>query len=283
MPDNLPSAGFHYGVPFEVYRGWDAANVSTIKGMNRTAKHCKWDMEHPKHSEEMDVGSAVHVAILEPARFDQQFFLAPEFDARTKEGKETKAQAETAAAGRILLRPADGDYAAKEIAASVWGHKGARRLLQMPGQCEVCALWRDEESGLMCKGRFDKLIPSAAWKGKRPIIVELKTTRDAREWQFGKDALNLGYAAQASYYSHAVKLLTGEAPIHVIIAMENYGPWAVAAWSLDDEALQTGMLQWRKWLNDFAKAKASGQWPGYAEEVKVLRLPAWATKETEEA
>lgn len=277
---DLPSAGFHYGVPFEQYRAWPAVNISTLKPLASTPLHCKWEKEHPRQSDEMDVGSALHVSILEPARFAKQFYVAPEYDGRTKEGKETAAQCELEAAGRTIIRRKKSESAVdaddvEGMAKSVWNFNAPRKLLEMPGQCEVSALWKDPETGLMCKARFDKLISA-----KLSIILELKTCRSAARWAFGGQCAKLGYAAQAAYYRWAVKVISGTEATHVFLAIENKGPWATKGWTLDDDSLQTGALAFRSWLNTYAECVKADKWPGYEDSIEVLSLPQWANKQT---
>lgn len=277
----LPSAGFHYGVTFEQYQSWDAVNVSKLKPFRRTPFHARWEMDHPRESEAMDVGSALHTAILEPGKFAERFLIAPLYDARKKEGREIAAQCEAEAAGRTVIRrkASPGEVGGDDIegmASTVRQFKAPSKLLDLPGQCEVSALWKDETTGLMCKCRFDKLVT------RPPVILEIKTCRDASNWAFGGQCAKLGYAAQASYYRWAHKVLTGVEATHVFLAIENKGPWAPKCWTLDDASLQTGALAFRAWLNQYAECVKSGTWPGYHDSVEVLSLPVWANRETYE-
>lgn len=279
MPQELPSTGFHYGVSFDDYRQWPAANISTIKPIRKTPLHCKWAVDHPSHSAEMDVGSALHVSILEPARFEKEFFIAPEYDGRTKEGKAVAAQCEIDAASRTIIRRKKAESAVDAddvdgMAEAVWQFNAPKRFLEMAGQCEISALWQDPVTGLMCKGRFDKLITA-----KPPIILEIKTTRDAGAWAFGKQCAEMGYAAQAAYYSWGHQVITGIVPMHTFLAIENKGPWAPKLWTLDNPDLQTGKIQFRNWLDEYAACQKSKQWPGYLDKVEVLTMPNWANKE----
>lgn len=279
--NDLPSAGFHYGVPFDTYRAWPAANISTLKPIRRSGAHCRWQMDHPRESDECNVGSALHVSLLEPARFREQFFIAPEYDGRTKEGKEIAARVQEQAAGRTVIRRKAGDAVdADDIAGmteSVWQHRGAAKLLRMAGQCEVSLLWQDPATGIMCKARFDKLIAASP----RPIILEIKTTRDARSWSFGKDCHTLGYADQAAYYCWGHEVIAKVAPLHVILAIENKGPWCAKLHCLDDAALQTGAREFRECLDIYAECQKSGRWPGYDEAIATLSLPMWANKDND--
>jgi hypothetical protein len=125
---------------------------------------------------------------------------------------------------------------------------------------------------MMCKGRFDKM----AMFRNRQLIMELKSTRDASDWEFSKQVAKLHYEAQASFYRWGAQTITGEAPLHCIIAIENKPPYACSLYMLDDAALQTGANNFRQWLNLYAAAEKANKWPGYPDEVRVLSLPRWA-------
>ena len=270
MNTTLPSVGLHYGVPFEDYRAWDAVNISSLKPMDDSPLHCRWSMDHPKESDEMDVGSALHVRTFEPARFDKEFYIGTsEYNASTTEGKQIKAAEIELAAGRTYIRrkageAVDGDSVAG-MADALRNHPRCLKVLEMPGQCEVSALWKDEATGLLCKGRFDKLTTT-----DRPIIVELKSTQKghARIDRFCKEVGKWKYHAQADYYCHAVEVLTGKRPLHVFLLAENIAPYAANWGMLDDERMNAGALLWRKWLDQYAECLKADSWPGYPELIE---------------
>jgi hypothetical protein len=282
----LPSTGLHYGVPFETYRQWPAVNVSTLKPMRRTPLHCRWAMEHPRETDELNVGSALHVACFEPARFDKEFYLGrEEYKLNTKEGKAVHEREIAEAAGRTYIRRKAGEAVDCEsvlgMQHSLWAYRPSKKFLQMPGQCEVCAIWQDTETGLMCKARFDKLVPSANTPFKRPVIVELKSTRDGSEFGFARDVHKLGYDMQAAFYCWGIRVVTGEEPLHIFLGVENSGPYAAFCGALDDMALQVGKGDFRRCLDRFAECQVLDEWPGYTESVRTIRLPGWVEYETE--
>jgi hypothetical protein len=263
----LPATGLHYGVSFEDYSAWDAVNISRLKPIDDSPLHCRWAMDHPKESDEMDVGSALHVRTFEPSRFDKEFYIgSKEYNATTKEGKALKSAELAEAAGRTYIRrkpgeAVDGD-SVEGMSEALRSHARCRRFLDLPGQCEVSVLWKDESTGLLCKGRFDKLTTT-----ERPIIVEVKSVRGghARIDRFCKEVGNWRYHSQASYYCNAVKTLTGKEPLHVFLIVENVAPYAANWGMLDDERMVTGAELWRKWLDEFAECQKASKWPGYPE------------------
>ena len=286
-PVDLPQPGLHYGVTFEDYAAWPAINFSKLKPIRKTASKCKFLMDHPKKpTPAMTIGSALHVATLEPARFDSMFVVCPPCDRRTKEGAETYANVERQAAGRLIIRSGAKEHETlfnqlaeiRGMAASIRSSRAAQLFLNAAGHNEVSMLWRDAETGLWCKARTDRLVPYfPTWS--LPVVVEIKSTRDADEFNFSRDCQNMGYAGQAGCYCVGYKAVTGEMPAHVFIAVENEPPHDMKVYSLDDESLATGVRQYRQMLSRFAECAAFDQWPGYEDRLHNLSLPTWANRE----
>ena len=279
---DLPASGLHYGVAFETYQSWPAVNFSTLKEIRKTASKCKYAIDHPREmTDAMKNGQALHVATLEPGRFDGMFHICPPADGRTKEGKETLTYHSQLAAQekKIMLRQGFKDDDAKfeaiaayrGMAAAIHRSKAASMLLQGQGQNEVSGLYRDEETGLWCKFRCDRIVDSLGY------IVEIKSTRDASEWSFAKDVHSMAYHAQAASYIRGVQKITGKKYGHVIIAVESEPPYDVAVYYLDDQGLQTGLLNYTAWLARYAECLNKNQWPGYPDQLMPLSLPSYAS------
>ena len=280
METSLPAAGLHYGVPFETYQSWPAVNFSTLKSIRKTPLQCKYDREHPKKSTALDEGQALHVATLEPGRFDGMFHICPPADGRTTEGKDTLAtHSKLAAEGnKIMIREKckedEGKLQAiaayRGMAAAIHNSKAARMFLHGQGQNEVSGLYRDEDTGLWCKFRIDRACDQLEH------IVEIKSCRDASPWQFGKDAHKFAYHGQAASYVHGFRQITGKKYGHVIIAVESAEPHHVAVYYLDDQSLQTGLIDYRAWLKRYAECLKKNDWPGYPDLLQPLSIPDYA-------
>ena len=290
MTSILPSCGFHYGVPYEDYAAWDAINFSRLKAISKTASKCKHEIDNPrKQTSAMALGSALHLAVLEPARFDEMFYICPPCDRKTTDGKLIYEQAVKEAKGRQIIRDGLSTDAGllselknlQGMAKAVHARKIASLFLDGNGRNEVSGLWKDAETGLVCKFRMDKFIevpagPIAAFSDGNPVIVECKTARDASEWQFAKDVDNFNYDAQAVGYSEGVKAITGKNPKHVFLVAENFPPFDCAEYTLTDRSINTGLVKYRSMLKKYAECLESGIWPGYPEGLKTLDLPGYA-------
>jgi hypothetical protein len=281
MTSTLPIPGLHHNVPYEEYAQWDAINFSRLKSIRKTASKCRWEMDHPKDmTDAMKNGQALHVATLEPGRFNGMFHICPPADGRTSAGKEILAHHSQLAkdARKIMIREGLKDdegkieaiAAYRGMAAAIHKCKTAKLLLHGQGQNEVSGLWFDDETGLWCKFRTDRIVDSLEY------IVEIKSTRDASEWSFGKDCASMDYHAQAASYIYGYKKITGKKYGHAIIAVESEQPHDVAFHYLDDADLQTGLVTYRGWLNRYSECRKSNEWPGYPDKLQRLSLPKWA-------
>jgi PDDEXK-like domain of unknown function (DUF3799) len=281
----LPIAGFHHGLPYEQYAEWDAINFSRLKPILDTPSKCKYGIDNPKAmTPAMKLGSALHVAVLEPARFESLFYICPPCDRKTTEGKALYAEAVEKANGKLVLRegsqtdaPLMGEVAKiRGMAASIRNLKSAAPFLNGTGQNEVSALWQDSETGLMCKGRFDRFLPEFELLDGAPVVVEIKSTKDGSDWAFGKEVDGYNYDAQAANYLTGVKSITGKKAGHVFIVVENFPPYDAAFYMLGDQDLQTGLRKYRSMLSRYAECKKTNRWPGYEDKLKVLYLPGYA-------
>lgn len=286
-----PSSGIHLNVPFDTYRSWDAINVHGLMPMEDSPAHALHNRLAPRSgSPEQDVGSATHVAVFEPHRFESDFYLGQtEYDSRTTEGKAIAEQEKHAAGNRTYIRKKKGEAvdcdSVTGMQSALWKKPATRKWLELPGQCEASLVWQDPITKLMCKGRFDKLIPAATSPIKRAVVVDLKTTGKGkgRTDRFSREIAKFDYAAQAAFYLWGHKILTGEDAVHLFLVAESVAPYATNWGTLDDGSLQTGARQFRNWLDAFAECIKSDKWPDYPEsqdgKAPVFSLPRWVQED----
>jgi len=267
-----PATGLHRGVPFGVYREWDSTNHSKISGMAETPMHCRWNIDHDEaDTASLALGRATHMAVFEPSAYAKEVVIAPDVDRRTKAGKEDWAAFVAASVGKTVIDREDAEKIAA-MCANIRKHPAAAMLIDAPGECELSMVWKDEETGLLCKGRIDKLITLDG----RPTVIELKTARSASRRGFGGAINEYGYHAQAAMYAAGYAACTGQTPDHVFVAVENEGPHAVACYTLNDQSAQTGQILFREWIKRYAECLRTGIWPGYSEDIEVIDIPHWA-------
>jgi exodeoxyribonuclease VIII len=221
-------------------------------------------------SDALRFGSAVHMLLLEPAKFKERFVLQPEFgDGRTKAAKDAKAAwLATCPEGSLALK-ADEMRNIFGITQSLARNRTALALFE-GALCESTAYYRDPVTGLKCRVRPDIV------NRQLSALVDLKTTMSADFSDFQRSMWNFRYDLQLAMYAAGIEAATGERPETLaIIAVEKEDPWSCVVFTLDEVARDRGTTDYRRGLDGIAKCVETNEWPGLPEESAPLSLPRW--------
>ena len=264
--------GLRSGLSYEKYSEIRAVNRSLLEKMMRSPAHAREYMLNPQEpTAAQKIGQAVHVAILEPEKFQAEYAVAPPIDRRTKAGKEAWDAFRASSGSRIIL---DNDEAAlcEALRTSVKDHPEASKIVASRGTCESVACWRDGATGLDCKARIDLYCDFAG-----STVVELKTTRDASPEGFSREISRYGYHRQAAYYLGGLEALSPATDRKFIfIAVEKEPPYAVGVYELDESSIEQGRVEIECLLSSYAKCVQEGVWPGYSPTIRPIGIPKWA-------
>lgn len=267
--------GLYKDVHESVYRSLPAASYSTLKGFAKTPAHARERMVHPKPSTPaQELGRATHLAILEPNRFSLEYVAAPDVDRRTKAGKAEWAAFDAEHPDATLLKPEDF-AACCSMRDAIWAHPLASAILGSQGMREVSAVWQDVDTGEWCKARPDLL---CRWDG-RSVIVDVKSTKDASPFWFGRDANRFHYDSQLAFYKMGLAAIAPADRGAVIVAIENEAPFAIGVYAVPVDVLELGSRKAARWLKTYAECKKAESWPGYPVELMNLEIPTYAWKE----
>ena len=159
---------------------------------------------------EATIGDALHALLLEPERFDDDYFgidhpARPPADVEALMGRTWLSTTHL----RTLQRMRDAVLAHRMLPLREWFASGER---------ELSIYWRDDDGGCW-KGRPDCFGPE--------VVLELKTTVDVRPRGFQKSRRRFGYDLQAAHYLEGVERLTGKAPRFLYVAVETGEPHTV--------------------------------------------------------
>jgi hypothetical protein len=263
-----PEPGIYPGVPFSDYMQWDAVNNSLLSVLiNKSPAHAKLYKEEPPDTDALRFGHALHTRALEPQLYPERYAIRPECDRRTKEGKAIYEDFLATLDGKTELTQAEND-SIEAICASIEKNRLHRWIER--GKYEVCIVWRDARTGLLCKARLDY------YHDTENVIVDLKSTIDASYDGFAKSIFNFDYYQQAAWYCDGIKTLKGDTPSFVFLAVEKKPPYACAAYEAADEMLIAGRKTYRKALALYQECMATNHWPGYPDRVEIITMPQWA-------
>jgi PDDEXK-like domain of unknown function (DUF3799) len=231
-------------------------------------KYLNPDREIEEPTDAMELGTAIHAAILEPDLFTSNFVVSPAFNMRTKDGKQMFADFRNENPGKQILTP-DDFKVCLAIRDRVHTNPVAAGLLT-GGKSEQSFFAKDPETGELIKCRFDYLQDGAG------MALDVKSTRDASKRAFAKDAANLRYDIAVAWYFDVMKALYGEAPRHwVWLAVEKTPPYAVGIYFAKPDDIERARDEARRNFMTIVNCRQANYWPDYAESVEPLDMPGW--------
>ena len=255
-------------VATHVYRSCPRLSQSELKLISdKSPAHMMYQKAHPRSaSEEMKLGTAAHMAILEPDRFAETYEEEKLVNKRTKKGREELIEAQKAAfKERKIILPGDRLEQARAIAREIRAHPVASHMLR-GGVAERASFARVH--GVDAKILSDYYLPNAH------ELIDLKTTKCASLNDFQRDIREYRYHWQAAWYSDVIEKLTGKMPTFKIIAIESAPPYCTAIYEIDFDLMSIARREIMEALAKLQTARESG-WYGYPLQVQRVSARHW--------
>lgn len=279
----LPEWGLHPRTPEGEYRLWPAANYSALKEFDSTPLHAYQHLiDPPPPTPAMELGTALHTAILEPERFSERYVRGAAGALNRKGPREENHRIKAENPDKQLIRDADWP---KIVAMrdAVWRHRRAREVLSGDGYNEIAYLWADSATGLACKARVDRIGMSLeGW----PVVMDYKTfgEKGGRLSQYAVESViyDRMYHIQAAHYLNGLHAIGPFQRRYVLLLQEKAAPFAPRTVEIDFAALELGKRQVARWLDQLKRCQDSGEWPGWSDDFDRMGVPHWAYKREEE-
>jgi hypothetical protein len=217
-----------------------------------------------EETEAMKFGRAFHSYVLEHDNFVNEFVVPDAFPTNPNKRSTQK----TVDAYNEWVKELNGKQAITKddcetidkMRDAIMNHPFASKLLQ-EGISETTLIWQDEETGLMCKARPDR-IP----EGNKGVILDLKSTKNASKSAFQSDCVKYGYAREMALYLEGFSILTKTPYVDLIsalIAVEKEPPYRVEVYVLDMDFIQYGWGEAHRLLQIEKKCRDTNFWPHY--------------------
>ena len=283
-----PEPGVYEGVTFDEYCRWKAINASTICSGQRSMAHMLRHLKEPHRppTDAMRRGGLIHAGELEPLTLLDRYVVMPAFEQQVRKPDGTEyGNPKASKAYRELVAEFHDVNAGKEIVSQEWydsmlgmldaisNHGRASEYLRGPGPTEVSITWVDDDTGIRCKARIDKI------DKLHQRLPDLKTTIDAL--RFDQSLAKYGYHIRGAFYEDGWLAVTGERYTYALVAVESEPPHCVRAAPLAPSATAVGRDIYKQTLRGCAEAKRTGQWPGY-DDPDSWTLPQWAMPDSYE-
>lgn len=236
------------------------------------AKFKHWLDSGQPPSRAFDFGHAAHLLVLGAG---PEIVVVDADNWRTKKAQTERDEAH--AVGAVPLLAAEYEDVAA-MAAALKAHPVASALLDPArGKAEQTVVWFDEEFQVWRRALLDFLPHPRA--GKRVIVADYKTSNSAAPADVPKAMHSYGYHQQMDWYLTGVKALGlhgDREPASVLIFQEKTPPYLIGIYHPDQSAMDVARTRNRKAVDTYRECMASGEWPGYGNDVMPLALPGWA-------
>lgn len=250
----------------EYHADKDSLSVSGAKVLLRAPALFRWQQDHPVVSDTFDFGHAAHALVL---GVGMKIAVGAYSDFRTAEARQWRDKVREDGETPLLAK----DYAiVQAMADALSEHTLAMKLLS-EGQPEVSAFALDGPTGVMRRARFDWLTAEG--------VVDYKSTVNSDPAEFGRTAVNFGYAMQDAWYLDVAADLGHPAAYFAFINQMREPPYLVSVCELDADARAWGRARNRAALERFRDCRESGYWPGWQAdgEFTTVSLPSWALRQ----
>jgi hypothetical protein len=267
-----------YDLPEDVYHSDPVPGGSLSASGAKLILDCPARFRHAadhgsEHKDVFDFGTAAHKYVLGTG---PDIDIVDARDWKTKAAQEAKKLAYEN--GRVPLLVHE-HQAVLAMARRIDEHPIASALFAAgQGQAEQSLFWLDERFEVWRRARLDWL-PNGISSSGRLIIPDYKTAARVDQESIAKAIHNFRYAMQADRYCDAVEALgLAEQPVFLFVFQEKTAPYLVQVIELDGLFRRIGRDDNRQALEVFAECQATGEWPGYSNDIELIEPPAWVAK-----
>ena len=242
------------------YHSTEGISSSDLKLLEISPLHLKHKELFKIKSDVFDFGSLVHKMVLEPDDVEKEFVKMPEFNLRTKAGKEEKAKFEEENLDKIVISPADWERA----------EKMKSNILAIAGNIiskstKESSIFANDEYGIVRKCRPDAYIESLG------IVIDIKTTTSTKPYDFQKSIYEYRYHWQAYWYLKTLQLAGKKANQFIFIAVEKKEPFMVRLFRISDTAISRAEMEVEAMIKEYYEFIKSG----FCEVISEIDLPSW--------
>lgn len=256
-----PPPGVYRNAKAEYY-SWDALSNTQLGWLKENPARYKHLLANPEDpTPAMEVGKKLHSMTLDGEPNPYPATCTNKTDAKAK-------------------RDLDGMHAA--LLADPLVSRMLRKTT--PDNRELAIVWRDNETGVLCKALLDAVFPYRAQDGTTKFCVwDLKKTNDASPEGFQSSFYKYGYHRQCAHYWEGGLSVPLDVGMFVFAAVEQTPPYPVICYEVEEEARLMGKWERYRLIQKFVRCQETGEFPGYSDgrQFHKLTLPSWAKKEIE--
>lgn len=247
-----PMPGVYYGISAIDYFSIVALNQSTLKkwveciedvvlAPNKDGKPTTYNV----------FGTQYHAFLLEPTEFEARFVAGRAKRQSFEDKVYFKKQVEFYGDEVYIYRPKDLEVMKAMKEFMVKHYAPIYAMLSEKYPTEITVIWRDAESGLLCKARIDKYLEEFQ------LILDLKTTKNPREEPFFRDIRYYRYDYQGAWYRRGAWSAGMSVLDFGIVAQSKIPDYIVRSYQLSsdklsrcDELITNDLLRYAEWISN---------------------------------
>jgi exodeoxyribonuclease VIII len=281
------------GTDDEYHSNKDYVSASGLKKLKISPAHFM-EEEEMVESEALIFGSAYHMYVLEPDKFEDEYYIFNDnaicqvlIGEGYKSPRSTKAykeweESEMRIIGNKKVITKDIFERIQAMRDKLMRHPYAKMLLS-GGINEQGYMGEIETESGNIKVKYK---PDHINEGKK-FIVDLKTAADASIDGFTRASADRDYHIQASFYSDLMEKVSGDnrAYSFFFIAQEKKQPFAFNIFESSPQFISQGRFEYEMLLQLYKYCTENNTWPGYQiwcqnkYGILELKLPPWAIKD----
>jgi len=246
-------------------------SYSSLKAFKKSPRHyVQYQLRKKAPTAAMEMGSAFDILSLSPGLFDKKYAVAPDYDARTKAGKETRDAFLLKTGNRKVITSGDM-HIIQRMRHEIFTNDETKLYMENLGVVQKKIFWKDKDTGLKFRGFLDDYSPD--------YNMDLKKCADASPEKFMRDAINFDYPLQAAMYQLGTKRLFGDKPFMYVCA-ESSEPFNVSVFKASNDYISYGYREYKRLIKSFVHCRDNDLWlQGYEFYAPFghhnLELPSW--------
>lgn len=261
------------GLPSEFYH-WDLAGISksdiekaAISPANMIARKVRGDMDR----EALLIGTMLHSRIEfheNIEKFKSLFLTMPKFSGEgSRKAKEEWMKAHE---GRHIL-DAEQVETVEHMFSGLLANPQSKALVQAAGSYEDTIVWKDPDTGVLCKCRPDKYLPD--YMGT-PMTLDWKKIGQFSKKKCEEAIYEYGYNVSAAFTRDGMRAVGINPGPYVFVFVGEKEPNEVLCIPCRDIDEEIGRRKYKRVLAQIAESQKSGIWTGFVD----AGIPAWAVE-----
>ena len=217
-------------------------------------------------------GRNFHAAVLTPELFWPKVVVIKRFETYVcKEARDHVKQLKKDNPPDSIFLRFEEEYLLLKMRQAILDHEIISEILNQPGRCEVAGFFKDQETGVECKIKPDKISPSRKW------IIDLKTMREINGRAVLSTAIESGWHVQAAHYLEGANAIDGADSYtkFMFLCVQKSPPFTVACYVCSDELIEAGKNLRKKALLNFKNSFECGRYSDENSGVFNLEKPLW--------